>query len=192
MFSYEEFQAFYEKNGRCVNDIQPRNNSLNSTQLKTRYKRYVESENKKAERAFEQYRKAIQKSQKVDVRDLKWEHLRYDILNRDRNECRYMQILSYDEYMELKIKGGSFTKQIDIAHVLSRGAYPQLKYEPENLVALNRYSHSMLDQNKHPIYGTPITYDRKMEIWVDILGREQYYMLTQVLESLEIPNPFER
>ena len=191
--SFDEFKEYYLKHGRCINDIQPRKNALNDVQLKTRYKRFQQSEKLRLDRATTALRKAMGKQKGKtfsDVVDVRWEGVRQLVLNRDDYECRLMNIIDYDDYITLKTKGGLYTKTLDIAHVLSRGTYPQLKYEPDNLVALNRYSHSMIDGSRHPVSGEPISHERTLELWVDIMGEDQYNRLVQLLENLNLGNPF--
>lgn len=163
MLTFKEFQEFYCKYKRCPNDAgRRRSQPMNERQLRTRY---------------EQYKKSIQ--YKEIVFDQQWEEIRNFVLQRDRYSCQFYSVLIPELQDELHKKAGYFFEIIDPAHVLSRSAYPKLKYDSDNIVALNRYSHTMLDSHRHPITSEPLTVEEVSYWWIQILGREKYTFLMQ-------------
>ena len=194
MKDFTEFEEFYRIHGRCMNDIQPRKNPLNEAELRTRYKQYCKSEQLRLDRVATGFKKASNKrysTTKEDIIDDRWERVREIVLKRDSYECCLMNLVNYyDDYLLMVKNGGSYIKIIDVAHVLSRSTYPKLKYEPDNLVCLNRYSHSLMDTSCDPITGEPITFVETMSLWVDILGKSQYNRLLQLLKTNNLGNPF--
>ena len=108
-----------------------------------------------------------------DSNDKQWQKAKELVLERDRGVCRLLRVLSIPEAMKLKKNaGGMFLNNIDPAHYRSVSERPDLCYDPNNIVCLNRYSHSNLDDFKDPLDGHSIT-SREVENW----WQEQYEYL---------------
>jgi hypothetical protein len=56
-------------------------------------------------------------------------------------------------------------------------------YLKHNVVLLNRYSHGMLDDMKHPLTGDPITYEERQAWWKRIAGDVQWDKLIKLLDG---------
>jgi hypothetical protein len=175
---FSEFKDYYEKHGKCPNDIQKRSQPLNDTQLRSRYKKYLKSQEKAKEARKRHIKKNV--SRKIG-RDEQWVETREEAFNIYGREClliRALKDIKAHEYVKwIKKSSAGLHKIIDPAHVFSRGAYPQLKYDPENVVPLNRYSHSCLDQMRNPINGAQITKEEQIGWWKFIIGDETYERL---------------
>jgi len=180
--TFEEFIEFYNTYGKTPNQISRPNHSLTIQELETKYQKYIRSEDKKQQRKKEQIKKQIksqrEKANKVD-HDLIKVYSKVD--QRDHFKCRLISVLSLKEYEELVSNSWKeLLKQIDHAHYLRRLSYPHLKYDIDNIVLLNRYSHSMIDQLCNPINGKPITKEEHENWWKLILG-DQY---TRIMEKV--------
>jgi len=162
--TFEDFCAFYRERGFLPNDVGRRKNPLNEKQLRSRYEKYLKSEEKKRlaqERYFS--------------KDERWEDLKSNL---DLSECSLLKRLEEFrelEYLEdLRLSAGHLFFVIDPAHVFGKGAYPHMKYDLDNVVPLNRFSHSMLDQNRNPITGEPVDSEEVRKWWTFIIGPEKY------------------
>lgn len=160
--SFDDFKAFYIKNGRCINDACARKNKMNEAQLKQRYKKYLDSSQKK-QAAFERYRK--KSSQKVVKIDKRWQETKKAIDKKKGRKCWLIFRLSENELRELRKHGGMLVEQVDRAHIFRKSNYPHLKYNVDIIVPLNRWSHSCLDQYRHPITGVPISNEEHLYWW---------------------------
>lgn len=178
--TFEEFKEFYEQRGYLPNDVGPRKNKLNEKQIKTRYRKYCSQQEKRREAIKRHSKKSNIKrySKKVDE---KWENLKSQLnltscllMERIRGEKNYFLLLEY-----LQDKGGHLLKTIDPAHVFSRAEAPHMKYDLDNVVPLNRFSHSMLDTMRDPITGDSITKEVHDEYWEFIVGEEKYKELKE-------------
>jgi hypothetical protein len=145
--TFDEFKEFYESKGYLPNDIGRRKNRLNEKQLKTR---------------FEKYQKSIEK--KGYTKDIEWEELKSHL---NLNKCSLLKRLEeegmLEEIEELKNNADWLMRTIDPAHIFPKGGYPYLKYDLDNVVPLNRYSHSCLDTMRDPISGEPIEKYKQLE-----------------------------
>ncbi len=179
MLSYNKFIEFYYRHGKCINNIIIPTKSLNDQQLKSKYDKYKKSEEHKLDKAVRDYKKAIDKKQELFI-DEAWENLKINVKVRDENNCRLLKIISFPEYNLLNRRNGILIKTLEVAHVLSRGAYPELKYEIDNLVLINKFSHQMLDLYRHPITGDNINREDQIEWWCRILGMLQIERLKKI------------
>ena len=165
MYTKEEYVRFYQSHGRCVDDISKRNGKLNEKQLESKYEKYVT--------------KIEKKQNKFIVKDEKW----IEIKNNLPKECELIKALQkankLDYIRSLRHNGSFLLNTLDGAHYKSRQEAPFMKYDPDNVVSLNRYSHSMLDFMKNPIDGTPITKEEQENWWKFILGQERYDRLNR-------------
>lgn len=162
--TFDEFKQFYLTYGRCPNDVSKRKNPMNERQLQSRYKKYLSSREK----------------QFAKKRDTKWDELKSQM---DLSKCRFMSILEgRNEHILLNIlkqNSGGLYKIIDPAHVFSRGSFSHMKYDRENVVPLNRYSHDCLDSRRHPVSGVSISDEEVEDFWLAIVGKERYTALKE-------------
>lgn len=104
-----------------------------------------------------------------DSSDKAWREVKEKVQRRDGNVCRLARALSIQEYLQLRKEASGALGKCDPAHYISVADRPDLCYEPNNIVQLNHYSHSLLDDFKHPITGKPITAEEQQEWWLRIL-----------------------
>lgn len=118
------------------------------------YKKYVKKQNQKFERMIQ--------------KDDRWEKTKILVSKRDNNKCQIWEILTQKEQtyiLDKYLDDYIYHKDIDHAHIKNKGSYPELKYDPDNVVLVRRLFHSLLDQLKHPVYRTPIT-SQERENWL--------------------------
>ena len=178
--NYEKFENFYREKGYLPNDVGPRKNKLNEKQIKTRYKKYLQQEERKVKK-FKEKRKKERESRYTIHVDEKWENFKSQL---DLSKCSLLERFEGDPEYEvvlevMKRRGGHLLKTIDPAHVFSRAEAPHMKYEVDNVVPLNRFSHSMLDTMRSPITGEPIDKKEHDEYWEFIVGEEKYKELKE-------------
>ena len=164
MLSRDEFFEFYMTKGHLPNDISPRKNELNEKQLNSRYEKYLQSERKRQE-AQERYA----------APDEKWEELKSHL---DLRSCQLHEALLINDLPNqistLEKNAGHLFRIIDPAHIFGKGAHPHMKYDLDNVVPLNRYSHSMLDQSRDPICGNQVSSEEIVGWWMFIVGKLKY------------------
>lgn len=172
--SFEDFTAYYEKTGRIPNDFSHRKNKLNETQLKSKYEKYtkkLEKENEKIE----------EKRYTIDV---EWEELKSQL---DMEHCQLIERLNsdgqYSIVKELRKNASFLINTIDPAHIFPRSGYPELKYDVENVVPLNRYSHSCIDSMRDPINGSTIDRETQQLFWKYIAGETTYSLLEKRIKK---------
>lgn len=166
MLSREEYKEFYHNRGRCPDSKVVTKNKLNDRQLDSRYDKYVEKQKK------------LREKNKFRL-DEEWIELKSHLVQ----ECALIRALRnagrITDIHEVYRNGKFLVKTLDGAHVISRQKAPFMKYDPDNVVMMNRYSHSMLDFLKNPIDGTPITQEEQDEWWKFILGEERWNRLNE-------------
>jgi flagella basal body P-ring formation protein FlgA len=177
MLSFEEFKNFYQEKKRLPEIIiYNKEKLLNEEQLKGKYKKYckiITNKEIKLKKDFEKYK--LKSIIKIDNR---WNNLKKELIKRDNNKCRLIDILSDKEYQELKENDlCKFRKILDMAHIISRSNNIKLKYNIDNVILLNRYSHSCLDKFCNPINGKQITKDEYETWWIRIIGKDLYFKL---------------
>lgn len=162
--SYDEFLDFYKERGFLPNDISKSKNKLNEKQLKFKYEKYLKSEQKK-----------IDRRERLSKEDPQWTEVKSKL---NLTECYFKKYLEKNGLIEdlhnLYKNAGILLSIIDPAHVFGRGSYPHMKYDLNNIVPLNRYTHSCLDQNRHPITGKSISHEEVRSFWILIVGIETY------------------
>ncbi len=123
---------------------------------------------------------------KPSKKELKWREITSIVYARDNYVCRLFPILSTSEKEQLQSNAQYLINIIDPAHVIRVGSSPHMKYEVENIVLLNRYSHSQLDEYRNPVNGKYIGKDKAFLFWERILGSEQLRKLTIISKKLEV------
>lgn len=113
-----------------------------------------------------------------DTNDNRWKEVREEVFKRDKGD-RILKVLSLQEFYQLKRNAGSYLRILDPAHYLEVSKRPDLCYEVNNIVTLNRYSHSNLDSFHHPITGEHISKEEVQKWWDRILrgNKAQYEFL---------------
>lgn len=170
MFTLEQYKQYYRDEGRCVDQAHTPKNTLNDRVLESKYKKYVKKENKKRD--------------KKPKKDIEWEQAREEVFKRDKGECQLLKKLDYSSIRKLKENSGGLHNIIDPAHIFNKATYRELYYEPENIICLNRFSHSMLDFNKHPITGIAISREEVDYWWVIIVGIDRINKLLKKMEEI--------
>ena len=189
--SYEDFYSSYHKYHRLpMNMYVNRNKTLSDTQLKQKYFEYE----RKIEKAEDKFKRDIEKSKQKQKEkyeeikengypvDEKWETLKLEVYNRDKGKCWLLSKLHIEDISnEVRglLKSNTFN-QVDPAHIFSKGVYPKLKYELDNVITLTRLFHSNLDSYKNPLTGKPIDREEHRNWWIFIVGREQYERLEKI------------
>jgi hypothetical protein len=168
--NYEDFKDDYEE-GHFIDKVSNRYFSqkpLNEKQIQRYYLQYV----KKWEKANSKLEfKSTDKSDDLLLYE--------NILERDKG-CRLLSVLTVSERMVWSNHQNGMGGILDGAHIFGKGAYPWMRYEPKNVVTLNRYSHSCLDLNKSPIDGHSISTIEKIEWWQRIIGKENWGYLEEL------------
>lgn len=188
MLSEQEYYDYYYKIGKCIDQIQTPTKPLNERTLATKYQNYKKKENRKLEK--EQNKKPYQYvPQKGTLNDEKWQEIKRIVFNRDKGKCQLIEKLSKIQLKELKFNGYELYQIIDPAHIIPKASFPKCYYDSEVIVCLNRYSHSMLDQQKHPLNGEAISKIEVTSWWMFIVGQEKYnYIINKYVLSITSDN----
>jgi len=174
----KEFWAYHEKNpGRFPDVSYSVNKEYRSAS--SRRKRYFHYVSRMQEQENQLQLKMAEKPDEQAV------SFREAVLKRDGNRCQLCKSLKTEEMRTLMDNAGILWKVIDVAHIKSRGSSPDKKWDLDNVVLLNRYSHSMLDQGKHPLRGTPISPAEKAEWWNRIIGASVLAIKKEVVDNGE-------
>lgn len=176
MLSEEDFYKMYKTTGKLPGDIGVRKNPLNDRQLKRKWIQYQQRELNQAEK----------KKQKQYQKDEQWEQIKQGIGKSCQLVERLYALGLNDALRELSDNAGWLLKTVDGAHYKSRSRYPFLIYYPENVVPLNRFSHSMLDQCRDPISGDLITQEEQESWWELILGGERYKRVNYIVSRNDV------
>lgn len=104
-----------------------------------------------------------------DINDEEWQAVKRRVKARDNNRDRMQFVLSLAEYKTLRSNAGPHISKIDPAHVISVGKNYSLCYEEDNIISLNRYSHSNLDSCKDPVTGENISGEEVTNWWIRLL-----------------------
>jgi len=106
-----------------------------------------------------------------DKNDSQWQQLKEKIKARDKHQDRLLRVLTVKEALLLKRKAPRIQlEKLDNCHIFPVSIYPDLMYDPNNVILMNRYSHGNLDNMKHPVTGDPITYEERQEWWSRVAG----------------------
>lgn len=159
--SYEDFKADYEKL-RYIDKVSNRcypQKPLNEKQIQRCYLQYVKKWNKA-------YAGGILERVKAQSEDSK-----LSAFARERDGgCRLLKALSAEERAEWQKNQNGLGGILDAAHVFGKGAFPWMRFDEKNVVTLNRFSHSCLDNGKSPINGKAITDRLRKAWWKRIVG----------------------
>lgn len=114
--------------------------------------------------------------------DPKWQKVKKQIALRDRDVDRILKVVSFQEALALK-KNAPFAmlKKLDPAHIFPVSTHPHIMYDPDNLMQLNRYSHTNLDNCKDPITGDSITREERQAWWARLAQFD-----IQILEDRQV------
>jgi len=108
-----------------------------------------------------------------DSNDPLWKEAKQKVLTRDGGKDRILLILSYKEYLILKkCAPANMLATLDPAHIFSVGAHSDEVYNIDNIVTLNRFSHTSLDDMKSPISGKGISREERDNWWERIAGKQ--------------------
>jgi len=171
MLSLSEYQEYYDKHNKYPNDISIRSTKLQGIKLEKRYNKYCEMFKKKSTNC---------------VKDLKWEKVKKEVFERDNGECQFIAFLetvSSEVLNGLRSQAKGMIRTIDPAHVFARSTHPYLKYDKDNIVCLNRYSHSMIDIMRSPLFGEPIDKAEHHDFWTAIIGIDRMEILEEKIKN---------
>ena len=173
MLSEQEFYDSYKRTGRLPGEVGTRKQPLNEKQLKSKWKNYY----------FRELNQAEKKKNQNYEKDERWENIKAGL----GKECRLIHILyefhKNEMLRELSSNAGNLINTVDGAHYKSRSKYPMLIYYPDNVIPLNRFSHSMLDQGRDPISGDLISKDEVEGWWQFLLGEETYDRINYIVHQ---------
>jgi hypothetical protein len=85
-------------------------------------------------------------------------------------------LLLPDEISEWNKNQNGLGGILDVAHVFGKGAFPWMRFDNKNVITLNRFSHSCLDNGKSPINGKAITDEERKLWWQRIAGDDWEYL----------------
>lgn len=167
----EEFQNKCQS-GKCLR------NTVQSPQCKKQYKQELcfDKYTKKISKDKEKREQKFQQDKKPEA-DERWIELKKQIMIRDGGECRFLSILTKEEFDMIKSNLWGVMKTLDGAHIIPRSQKPSLIYDVDNVVLLCRYVHSCLDGGIDPFTQKRISKEEVKEYWYRIVGRDHYEML---------------
>lgn len=177
--TYEKFVEFYQKHGKCINDVSRPKKPHTEEKLKEKYEKLLKQFERNKEKKEEQAEKfAEYQKEKAEEIDLNWIETRNGVFERDKGKCQLIAVLEdlgmYELVTELRESAKGFIKIIDPAHIYPKGSYPELKYDPDNVICLNRFSHSNLDTLRDPIDGKEaITIIERLKFFEQMVGEER-------------------
>ncbi len=175
--SFEDYEAYYEKYGKTVDQISKPNNPLNDRMLKSKYSKYVGKE--------EKVRIREPRVGKRSKNDVEWQTVKEKVFKRDNHECQLLIKLPIEEQSTIFNNSSGLHNILDPAHTIwtTSGSNYKWTYLKEGIVSLNRYSHTCLDNHCDPITGKKIKVEIIEGWWEFILGKEWYSTLMFILET---------
>ena len=115
-----------------------------------------------------------------DKNDAQWQAVKAEVRTRDKGD-RIMRVLTVKEVLLLQRKAPRIQlEKLDAAHIWPVSIYPDLVYDKNNIVLLNRYSHENLDNMRDPITGQPISYEERQAWWQKISGCQWQKLLNRL------------
>ncbi len=82
-----------------------------------------------------------------------------------------------------KIAPKPLLSRLDCCHVFPVSLYPEVMYNDDNIVLLNRWVHHNLDDCKHPVTRDEISREERDKYWKKIIGIERYTKLEQIIKG---------
>ena len=165
--SFTEFKNDYEAEGfidKMCSRYYPLK-KLNPKQLSRYYLQYV----KKWDKAHGD--NILEKSEDVS------EDSKLSAFARKRdNGCRLLKVLTEEELAEWQVNNNGIGLILDAAHVFGKNAFPWMRFDENNVVTINRFSHNCLDMSKSPINGKSITDAQRVAWWQRIAGSDWKYL----------------
>lgn len=121
-----------------------------------------------------------------DKNDIQWREVKIRVTNRDKKRCRFIKICTVKEmiYMEKK-SPSALLNRLDHAHIFPVSLYPEIMYNDDNIVLLNRWSHHNLDDCKHPATGEKISKEERDEFWKRIVGEAIFNKLLNIIRGVK-------
>jgi len=176
--TFEKFKEYYEKYGKCINDVSKPKKKYSEQKLKERYGKLLKQLERNAERKKVSVEKQQEKKKEFEEVDYKWEEMKEIVFSRDKSKCQLISFLEefnqFDTARELRESAGNLVRTIDPAHIYPRSTCPELKYDPDNVVCLNRFSHSMLDTFRDPVDGRQVlNIEERLLYFQLIVGEER-------------------
>lgn len=74
---------------------------------------------------------------------------------------------------------------IDPAHIFARGSHKHLSLVPLNVIPLDRYCHSLIDQNIHPITKEFMPKQTKHNLFLLMIGMNNFNKLIELDYTLK-------
>jgi len=188
VYSYDEFLEYYQKYSKTPNQISKPKNSLNKKQIKSLHKKYLKQMKKREKKNRKKWEEETNKEVNLeDIKDEKWEELKRSVFRRDNYSCQLQKVLTVKELTFFRLSAPSDLQNIlDPCHIFGKGAFPHLKYEEDNIVIMNRYSHSCIDQYRSPVDGINISKEEREKWWIRIVGELKYFKLKEKAYKKEI------
>jgi hypothetical protein len=113
-----------------------------------------------------------------DKNDKKWQDLKKAVTKRDKKGCRFLRVCTVKEALIIqRLAPKVLLNCLDHAHIFPVSLYPELCYEIDNVILLNRWSHHHLDDCRNPVTGEGITKEERDEYWKKIIGENRYTRL---------------
>jgi len=117
--------------------------------------------------------------------DVEWQELKKFVSKRDKKSCRFLKICTVKEVLVIQKLAPKFMLNcLDHAHIFPVSLYPEIMYDTDNVVLLNRYSHHNLDDCKHPVTGEYIEKKERDLYWKRIIGEQKYNSLLEKIKSI--------
>ena len=118
-----------------------------------------------------------------DKNDADWQATKKTVIERDQKDRTHSLPAKYALGVLSKAqKIGQLG--LDCAHIYNVGKYPLLCYDPNNIVLINRYLHSCLDDFKSPLTRDSISLEEVMRWWEMLAGKTQWTNLQNELGRL--------
>jgi len=170
--TYEAYELEYAVTGLLRSGALRKKPShvLNKKQLHTAYQTHL----RKLERIAKKKECNSDKNESLDkiIRDKCFE--------RDHGYCQAMALFNGTEYAKFTELSNGLEAKLDAAHVFGKGAFPHMRYVPENVVMVNRVSHNWLDTCRSPVDGKQISVEEKNKWWKRIVGADRYEFLETI------------
>lgn len=121
-----------------------------------------------------------------DSNDKQWASIKKAVRERDKNTDRILRILPYKDAIRLRQIGKTMSNVLDTCHIFPVSVYPELCYVIDNLILMNRASHTWIDSSRNPVTGEPMSLEETMTWWQNIAGPDQWKRLMQRKEEINV------